>query len=187
MAPISPRFMLVLQRNNLRKEFKRHLARIIATQQSSGGVPNRPSLLEDLLTRPAIPPCHPGWQRKLDCDKYIFDITEVSSEHVHKINGIILSEAKESRTFECSLSAITSLDSWLKDPDLLTSQDHPHFLTENMLRLNKINLLNFLKLKFCTVDSKEECTSDSEQEIAESNWWNEQQNISGGKTVPRYL
>lgn len=162
--------MLVLQRNYLREEFKRHLARIIATQQSSGGVPNRPSLLEDLPTRPPTPPCF--------YDKFIFHITEVSSEHIPKINGIILSEAKESITFACPASAVKSLTPWLKDPDLLTSPDHPDLFTESLLRLRKSNLLNFLKQEFCT--------SDSAEEIAESNWWNGQE-IRFCKAAPRYL
>ncbi|KAF8245175.1 hypothetical protein K440DRAFT_635016 [Wilcoxina mikolae CBS 423.85] len=144
LAPIAPRLMLVLRDNMLRTELKPKMKRMRRVGAKTGAVPRFPSLLEDLPVSPPKTSCCEN-QTFTENDKFLFEITKISTRHIHKMHGIMLSEARKSVTFLSSKSAAASVESWLEDRGTLPSRENPEYDMLIKLRQRKRGLLALLR------------------------------------------
>jgi hypothetical protein len=152
LAPISPRLMLVLRKNILRDtQMNKGLLKLMRSQAVAlpGMPPLRISLLEDL---PVSPPATPNITalspnripKFTDDDKFVFEISRLSQRHVHRINSIMLTEARSGITFLSTRSMEMSLKAWINDEEFITSTAHPQYADMIQLRQAKIKLLHKL-------------------------------------------
>ncbi|KAF8244448.1 hypothetical protein K440DRAFT_485035, partial [Wilcoxina mikolae CBS 423.85] len=152
LAPISPRLMLVLRRNILRDtKMNKEILKLVRSGEASmpGMPPLRTSLLEDLPLSPPETPTiiapPPGSLTRIpkftEDDKFVFELTRLSQRHVHRINSIMLTEARSAITYLSARSMEASLKSWIIDEELTPSPANPEYAAMMHLRQAKINLL----------------------------------------------
>ncbi|KAF8544110.1 hypothetical protein BDD12DRAFT_817171 [Trichophaea hybrida] len=144
LAPIAPRLMLVLRDNMLRTELKPRMKRMRRVGVKTGAVPRFPSLLEDLPVSPPKTSCCES-QTFTENDQFLFEIAKISTRHIHKMHGIMLSEARKSVTFLSNKSAAASVESWLEDRGTLPSRENPNYDMLIKLRQRKRGLLELLR------------------------------------------
>jgi len=142
LAPISPRLALVLRRRLL---FDHPIQDTVEEVAGSGVVrpegmpPLRPSLLADLPVSLAVAPLDNSCL--METDEFVLDITKISTRHVHKINNIILTEARSLITYVSDTSMAASLEAWRVDDDFTPPLCHPDCSKMVRLRDQKLELL----------------------------------------------
>ncbi|KAA8898650.1 hypothetical protein FN846DRAFT_962127 [Sphaerosporella brunnea] len=139
IAPLSPRLLLVLRSNFLRKG-NEHLLREI---RAGPAVANTPSLFEDLELTPAVP-CYvvqaaETFEAK-DEHVFTFKIQKISREYTDLFNAMMFEEARDSITWASDKATQRSLKTFLEHPKF----QHPSsYLTHK--REAKSRLLGLLE------------------------------------------
>ncbi|CCX32574.1 Similar to hypothetical protein [Tuber melanosporum Mel28]; acc. no. XP_002837738 [Pyronema omphalodes CBS 100304] len=117
LAPLSPRLLLVLRSNYLRKENKEALRK----RRMRPEVSNAKSLFEDLPVEPATPSYGMALAQQFiakDEHTFAFKIYKVSREYLDLFNGVLLQEATESITWRTDSAMQRTLDAFLKNSRL---------------------------------------------------------------------
>jgi hypothetical protein len=154
LAPISPRLAIVLRRTILLDDpMNRAMRAMMESDRCAlpGMPPLRPSMLADLPVTIANAPWKTEFitsarPRLRETDEYIHDITKLSTRHVHKINSIMLTEAKCAITYVSEASMAASLEAWRDDHDFKPSLQDPHILQKLVRRDQKLELLACLRM-----------------------------------------
>ncbi|KAI5790465.1 hypothetical protein FPQ18DRAFT_338707 [Pyronema domesticum] len=117
LAPLSPKLLLILRSNFLRKENKEALRK----NRMRPEVSNAKSLFEDLPVEPATPSYGMALAHQFiekDEHTFAFKIHKVSREYLDLFNGVLLQEAKESITWRTDSAMQRTLDVFLQNSKL---------------------------------------------------------------------
>jgi hypothetical protein len=153
LAPISTRLALVLRRTILLDDPMNHAMRVLM-ESGRCSLPGMPPLLPSMLADLPVTIANAPWKtefitstrpRLRATDEFIHSIAKISTRHVHKINSIMLAEAKCAITYVSEASMAASLKAWRDDDDFKPSLQDPHIVRRLVLRDQKLVLLTCLR------------------------------------------